>query len=146
MRSITSDGGAAERDLRAALWRAGLRFRKHDVTLIGKPDLVFRRAKVAVFVDSGFWHGQLSDDALDRMSSYWREKLRRNRARDEAVTQSLVESGWLVLRFAEDDVLRDCDSLVRSIAAVVRQRAQRPRRAQSQVGSPLPREAARHSQ
>src|ERR1043165_5730590 len=47
-----------ERLLRSALWRRGLRFRKNDKTLIGKPDIVFRKYHLVVFCDGDFWHGR----------------------------------------------------------------------------------------
>lgn len=145
MRSIKSSGGVAERDLRSALWRTGLRFRVHDPKVMGKPDLVFPSAKVAVFVDSVFWHGKLSDEAVDRMSTYWREKLKRNRARDERVTRWLAESGWLVLRLVEDDVRHDLEGSVRRVGSVVRRRTHPRRPARPQIESLPPRAAARRS-
>jgi DNA mismatch endonuclease (patch repair protein) len=61
---------------------------------------VFRRAKVAVFVDGCFWHGCPEHGSQPKQNAaWWRTKLDANRARDEATNQELTEAGWLVMRF-----------------------------------------------
>ena len=70
--------------------------------LIGKPDFVFRKARVCVFVDGCFWHG--CDKCYRAPGSnqvYWAAKILRNRARDRLVTRTLRASGWTVLRVWE---------------------------------------------
>jgi DNA mismatch endonuclease (patch repair protein) len=71
-------------------------------SLIGKPDFVFRRSRVCVFVDGCFWHG--CPKCYRSPSSnqvYWSAKVERNRARDRLVTRTLKASGWRVLRIWE---------------------------------------------
>lgn len=134
MRTIRSDGGRAEVQLRRAVWRAGLRFRVHDSRLPGHPDLVFSGAKLAVFVDSRFWHGRIDEAALARMKPYWRQKLTRNRERDLAVNRALAQIEWTVLRLNEEDVLRDTQGMAARVIEEVRasiQRAKEPVRPQS---------------
>ena len=58
MRAIRGRDNKAERLLRSELWQRGLRYRLYAKTLPGKPDIVFRSARVAVFVDGDFWHGR----------------------------------------------------------------------------------------
>jgi DNA mismatch endonuclease (patch repair protein) len=73
--------------------------------LPGRPDFVFRRQHVCVFVDGCFWHG--CPRCYRRPSSnrkYWDEKVKRNRARDRRVNQELRRRGWRVLRFWEHDL------------------------------------------
>lgn len=70
--------------------------------LVGKPDFVFRRSRVCVFVDGCFWHG--CPKCYRSPSSnqvYWSAKIERNRARDRLVTRTLKASGWRVLRIWE---------------------------------------------
>jgi len=109
-----------EMALRSALHRGGLRFRKdHLVRTSGgvrcKVDIVFTRARVAVFVDGCFWHGcSLHGNTPKANSSYWGPKLARNQARDEAVTQALVRDDWTVLRIWEHAPLLEAVARVTS--------------------------------
>ena len=57
MKRVKNKNSHIERILRNELWSRGLRYRKSVTTIIGKPDIVFKRKKVAVFCDSEFWHG-----------------------------------------------------------------------------------------
>jgi len=92
--------------LRSALHRCGFRFRKDLPIRISdgpvRPDIVFPKARVAVFVDGCFWHccpEHGSRPATNR--DYWEPKLDKNVARDEKVNAGLKEAGWTVLRFWE---------------------------------------------
>lgn len=88
--------------------------RKHGVTgwrrrypLDGKPDFVFPKARVAVFVDGCFWHGHPTKCRMPKAHrAYWEQKIARNVVRDRLVTRSLREKGWKVVRIWEDAVLK----------------------------------------
>lgn len=86
----------------------GLRFRK-DLPLrladrIVRPDVVFTRARLAVFVDGCFWHRCPEHGNVPRANSdYWGPKLERNIARDRAVDRALADAGWRVLRAWEHE-------------------------------------------
>jgi len=58
MQAIKSKGSKIEIMLAKAMWEKGLRYRKNDKTVIGKPDFTFKKYKIAVFCDSEFWHGK----------------------------------------------------------------------------------------
>ena len=76
-------------------WRRG-------VPLAGKPDFVFRAAKVAVFVDGCFWHGCPRHRRVPKSNiEFWKTKLAANVKRDRAVTRELRAAGWKVLRLWE---------------------------------------------
>jgi DNA mismatch endonuclease, patch repair protein len=98
--------------LRRAVWKLGLRYRKHVSELPGNPDLVFARARVAVFCDGDFWHGrnwlQLRSQ-LQRChnGSYWIAKIARNRERDRENSALLESSGWLVMHLWETDIRKE---------------------------------------
>lgn len=99
----------AEVLLRRALWHRGARYRLHADWLPGKPDLIFRGPKVAVFVDGDFWHGRDWERQRDRLrrrknASYWIAKIEYNQERDGRNNQKLADLGWHVLRFWETDV------------------------------------------
>jgi DNA mismatch endonuclease (patch repair protein) len=93
-----------EKELRSALWRAGLRYRKH-AKLPGRPDLVFASARVAVFVDGCFWHRcPLHSTKPKANADFWQRKLRGNVDRDRRVDATLADLGWTVLRLWEHEV------------------------------------------
>jgi DNA mismatch endonuclease (patch repair protein) len=106
--------------LRRALWAAGLRYRTRT-GVRGKPDVVFTRARVAVFVDGCFWHAcpQHYCEPLSN-AEYWKRKIERNRERDAAVTSALEADGWTVLRFWEHEVMTDLVVVVGKVTARVR--------------------------
>jgi DNA mismatch endonuclease, patch repair protein len=92
-----------ERLVRSELHRRGLRFRKHAAPVPGlrcRPDVVFTKARVAVFVDGCFWHRCPTHGSSPKANaSYWRPKLDANVARDRRNDAALAQAGWSVLRF-----------------------------------------------
>lgn len=97
-----------EVQLRSALHRRGLRFRKDQLLRLGdvrvRPDVVFTRRRVAVFVDGCFWHCCPTHSTIPRSNrDYWVPKLGANVKRDRRVDAALREHGWLVLRFWEHE-------------------------------------------
>ena len=108
-----------ERNLRSALFSRGLRYRvDHPIRVAAvrrpiHPDVVFTRAKVAVFVDGCFWHGCPQHGTKPQSNSeYWAAKLARNSERDRSYTELLEQAGWKVLRFWEHHDPEDAASAV----------------------------------
>ena len=101
-----------ERALASGLWLRGFRYLTHDgyrsvsgVRLVGKPDIVFSRKRMVIFVDGCFWHGcPKCDKGPERSGKFWSDKINENRKRDREVTSSLEKDGWRVVRVAEHDV------------------------------------------
>lgn len=120
MSRVRSRDTVPELLLRRAIWKRGGRYRLYRRDLPGTPDLVFPTPKVAVFVDSKFWHGRIPDERLQRMSQYWQRKLRANRKRDERTNQQLSSLGWQVLRFDEHEVRKDAGSVAERVLQAVR--------------------------
>ena len=110
--------------IRSALHRRGLRYRKDLPIRVGevrvRPDVVFTRPKVAVFIDGCFWH-RCPDHATtpQRNLEYWLPKLQANVDRDQRVQVALVSEGWAVVRVWEHEVVGEA---VDRIAWVVRWR------------------------
>ncbi|NKR50304.1 DNA mismatch endonuclease Vsr [Rhodococcus hoagii] len=103
--------------LRSGLHRLGYRFRKDfRIDLEGvrvRPDIVFTRKRIAVFVDGCFWHVCPIHGRYPAVNQwYWIPKLNRNVARDRAADRALVEAGWTVLRVWEHERLEDAIQLV----------------------------------
>ena len=78
---------------------------RRNYPLFGKPDFVFPKARVAVFLDGCFWHGHPERCRMPQANRpYWQRKIERNVARDRAVNRRLRERGWKVLRIWEHRV------------------------------------------
>jgi DNA mismatch endonuclease (patch repair protein) len=112
--------------LRRALHACGLRFRKDFRLDVGRlrtrPDVVFTRAKVAVFVDGCFWHS-CPDHATrpKRNDDYWLPKLARNVQRDRAHDAALSAHGWTVIRIWEHESLdRAVGSVIAALSGALR--------------------------
>lgn len=99
MAGIRGGNTKPEMILRRALHALGLRYRLHDRSLPGKPDLVFRSRGAVIFVNGCFWHGH--DCHLFRWpgsrADFWRAKISGNIIRDRKVRENLSTSGWRVL-------------------------------------------------
>jgi DNA mismatch endonuclease (patch repair protein) len=119
-------GTKPEVALRSALHRRGLRFRKDRPVDAGRrkvrPDIVFTKARVAVFVDGCFWHGCPDHKVVPRSNrDYWVPKLRRNEERDREVDRALASAGWLVLRVWEHEDVEEASRRV--VEALAKQEA-----------------------
>lgn len=109
-----------EQALRSSLWKAGLRFRKNVSSLPGHPDIVFPRARVAVFCDGDFWHGRDWESRRQKLTAgsnaeYWLAKIQRNMERDRETTARLESLGWTVLRFWESEIRSRLPEVARTI-------------------------------
>ena len=95
--------------LRKELWSRGIRYRKNAKSVFGKPDIVFKGKKVAVFCDSEFWHGynwKIKQDDIKSHRDFWIPKIERNIERDKEVNAALEADGWKVLD-AENQAIRE---------------------------------------
>lgn len=118
MRRVRSDETRPEQILRKALFSRGWRYRKNVKKLHGKPDLVFTKAKVVVFVHGCFWHQHEGCKAADRPKSrqdYWQKKLERNIARDLEIQERLKKEGWCVIVIWECELHRDIGAMVERV-------------------------------
>lgn len=107
MQAVKSKGSKIEILLGKALWALNLRYRKNDSSVLGKPDFVFKKHKVAVFCDSEFWHGknwELRKNDFKSNREFWIPKIEQNIARDFYVNKELIESGWTVIRFWGNEI------------------------------------------
>lgn len=117
MSRVRHKDSKAELALRRALHAAGVRYRLHAPDVTGRPDLVIRSRRLAVFVDGDLWHGNPDEvrrrgraslaDVFPSRTEWWVAKIERTMARDREVTEALRAQGWTVVRLWEHDVLRD---------------------------------------
>jgi len=121
MKSNRGRDTGPERAVRSGLHRRGLRFRVHQSILPEsrrRADIVFRRSRIAVFIDGCFWHGCPVHGTMPKANrAFWEAKLRTNRERDSDTDRKLRDSNWTVLRFWEH---AEVEEVVSEIEAAVR--------------------------
>ena len=113
--------------LQNELSELGLRFQKHAVDVPGRPDIVFAKARLAVFCDGDFWHGRKwnvlrRNLARGANGAYWCAKISRNMKRDKEITSLLRRSGWRVLRVWESDIKRNPRGVAMELRKILRDR------------------------
>jgi len=109
-----------ELKVRSAIHKRGLRFRKHYKGLPGNPDLVFVKAKVAVFIDGDFWHGYRFPCWKNQLSDFWEKKISKNRERDRRNYNKIRKMGWSIIRVWEHEIKNDFDNCIDHIISKVR--------------------------
>ena len=120
MQRIRSKNTAPELAVFRALKSRGIFFVKHYDKLPGKPDIVFRRKRVAVFIDSDFWHGHPERFPMPKSNQeYWTKKIEGNRRRDAIVNEQLKQSGWTVIRLWVYDVKHDLEACISQILQAI---------------------------
>jgi DNA mismatch endonuclease (patch repair protein) len=123
--------GHGNKDTELALMKL---FRRHRITgwrrhqdVFGKPDFLFRRNRLALFVDGCFWHGcpkHCKTPAGNR--EFWKKKFAANMARDRRVNRELRKLGWRVMRIWEHDLDRRGRTVVRRVQAAILRNRQFP--------------------
>jgi DNA mismatch endonuclease (patch repair protein) len=108
MRAIKSKDTEMERLLRKELSKRGYRFGINVSKLAGKPDIVFKKKKVVIFLDSCFWHGCKRHCRMPKANRvYWRKKIGSNKKRDKKINKIYKKMGWEILRFWEHDLRKN---------------------------------------
>jgi len=118
MQANKASGTKPEILLAKKLWHRGHRYRKNNKTVFGKPDLTFKKIKLAIFVDGEFWHGKNWEERkYDHKTNrkFWWKKIERNIERDKEVNYKLKKQGWKVLRFWAKDIEQNLLSCVLQI-------------------------------
>ncbi|MCA9862860.1 MAG: DNA mismatch endonuclease Vsr [Thermomicrobiales bacterium] len=127
MARVPSMGSKPEMTVRRAVHAAGFRYRLHRPDLPGKPDLVFPRYKLAVFVHGCFWHwhGCKRSRMPAANRDYWERKIARNMERDKRHLADLATLGWTVSVIWECELQQGIDALIADLDE--RRRADRAR-------------------
>lgn len=115
MSQIQGKNTKPEIKLRKALWSQGIRYRIKN-KLPGKPDIVFPRFKLVVFVDGCFWHRCPKHYIKPKTrAKFWEEKISGNVERDKRNNRKLRKLGWSVVRIWEHDVKTSLNKCVEKI-------------------------------
>lgn len=124
MSHIRSKDTGIEMALRKALWNKGYRYRKNYKELPGTPDIVLTKYRIVIFCDSEFWHGKDWDILKPQLlkgknSSYWINKIERNRERDVEIDKKLLSLDWTVIRFWGEEILKKTDECIQVVEEAV---------------------------
>lgn len=119
MSHIKSQNTSIELLVRQQLFASGLRYRINYKQLPGKPDIVFTKKKVAIFINGCFWHGHNIGCRYSHVSQsrteYWTEKINRTKVRDKQHIDDLEASGWHVLIVWECEIRKDLSLVIEKI-------------------------------
>jgi DNA mismatch endonuclease (patch repair protein) len=120
MQSVKSDNTKLENKVRKALWAKNIRYRKNVKDLVGHPDISIKSKKIAIFIDSCFWHGCPEHCRMPHSNeNYWNQKIQRNKIRDENVNKYYQEQGWTCVRVWEHELQTDFDLTITKIAKII---------------------------
>lgn len=126
MSGIRAKNTKPELIIRKGLFAKGLRYRLHDKKLPGKPDLVFPKFRVVLFVNGCFWHGHACDlfKIPSTNSDFWKNKIGTNQANDEKNKELLLAAGWRVVTIWECAIKGkrrlDFNTLISSVEVLIR--------------------------
>ena len=119
MSHIRGKDTGPELAVRRILWSRGLRYRIHDRTVLGTPDLSNKRRRLAVFVDGCFWHGcPVCYREPQTNKDFWQDKITRNRRRREVVRAGLEGQSFRVVEIWEHEI-GDHDVVMRKVSVAL---------------------------
>ena len=108
MSRIKSRDSKIEILFRKEFWKQGFRYRKNSGKYFGKPDIVLKKHKVVIFIDSCFWHGCKKHCRFPTSrKSYWVAKIARNTKRDDEVARYYQKGGWNIFRIWEHEIKKN---------------------------------------
>lgn len=120
MGKIRGKNTKPELAFRKALWQAGYRYRVDYKKLIGKPDILLKKYKTAIFIDGEFWHGHNWKNRKHKIKSnreFWIPKIERNIQRDQEVNECLEDLGYTVFRFWESEVKKNLEGCITKVTS-----------------------------
>lgn len=117
MSRIRAKNTGPEVKLRKMLSAEGIRGYRIHYKLPGKPDIVFTKKKIVIFIDGCFWHKcPVCFKVPETRKDFWMKKIQSNIDRDKKVNEQLKDGGWTILRFWEHDIRKKPDAIVQKIA------------------------------
>ena len=108
MSKVKSKDSKIEVEFRKGLWKEGFRYSKNSTKYFGKPDLVLKKYKTVIFIDSCFWHGCKKHCRIpSTKKGYWVPKIERNKLRDKEVNKHYRKINWKVIRIWEHEIVNN---------------------------------------
>lgn len=116
MSRIKGKDTSPEMVIRRLLYSRGIRGYRIHYPLLGKPDIVFIRKRLVIFIDGCFWHKCPECFTIPQTrTKFWLDKINKNVERDRIITKKLTDDGWNVLRFWEHEVRKNPEDVVGKI-------------------------------
>lgn len=116
MSSIRGKNTKPEIAVRKILWHNGVRYRIHDRSIFGTPDISIKKKKIAVFIDGCFWHGCSRCYKEPKTNiMFWRTKISKNKERRIKVKSVLVNDGWNVIEIWEHQIYEEDEKMINNI-------------------------------
>ena len=120
MSRIRGKDTSPELKLRKILSAEGIRGYRIHYDLPGKPDIVFTKKKIAIFIDGCFWHKcPVCFQEPETRKEFWMKKIRSNIERDKKVDGQLTNDGWTVIRIWEHEIKKEPEKVVKKIIALL---------------------------
>lgn len=95
------------------LWKNGIRYRRNNKKLFGKPDISIQKYKIVIFIDSCFWHQCPLHATMPKSNKeFWGKKLNRNIERDKEVNEYYLQNKWRIKRIWEHEIKNDLFKVV----------------------------------
>lgn len=121
MSAVRSKDTKIEIAFRKILWKQGFRYSKNSTKYFGKPDLVLKKYKTVIFIDSCFWHGCKKHCRIPATNKkYWTNKINRNKERDKEVNKFYKKSGWKIIRIWEHDLQKNLNNTLKKIVNLLK--------------------------
>jgi len=116
MSKVRNKDSEIEVAFRKKLWNTGIRYRKNVIKYFGKPDLVLKKYKIAIFIDSCFWHGCKKHGSMPQVRrKFWKKKIERNKQRDKEVSRYYKKIGWNIIRIWEHEIKKSSTQIILKI-------------------------------
>jgi DNA mismatch endonuclease (patch repair protein) len=107
MSQVPAKNTSLEKIVQLELRKHGIKFRTHLKTLAGRPDIVLREPRVAIFIDGDFWHGYRFSRWSSNLPRFWQNKIAQNRIRDQKNFRKLRRLGWTVIRLWQHEIKKN---------------------------------------
>lgn len=121
MSAVKSTETKIEKDFRKILWEKGYRYRKNDKKYFGKPDIVMKKNKLVIFIDSCFWHGCKKHCRIpSSRKKYWIDKIENNKKRDKRVNYYYNKNNWKIIRIWEHDLKNNTEKITRNLSKTIK--------------------------
>lgn len=118
MSKIRAKNTKPEIAFRKALWANGYRYRVDYKKLVGRPDILLKKYKTAIFIDGEFWHGHDWEARREKIKTnreFWIPKIERNIQRDQEVNAALEKLGYMVFRFWEKAIKKELENCLQQL-------------------------------
>lgn len=121
MSKIRSKDTNPEKKVRKALWAKGFRYKIHDKSIIGTPDVSNKSKKIAIFVDGCFWHGCPKCYNPPKTNvEYWKHKLSNNKNRRKKIITKLSSENWKIFELWECDISKDVEKITNNLVNMIK--------------------------